>query len=268
MLNLNIAANKPYQQQQQQYMMNQPYYNNNQNNRNNQQQYQQYQQQSISDAGSEYEEKNKQWIKKHLLTRHTQLQPSSDRMALISRLLDLIQAELKWVSEELVKSALPDDIVASEASNDVLELYRHVIGVYRVGQLEKGTVLVTDSVFELVLLFDRHPRVDLVQKVLNLLRDSSKLFVKPESDEGGFDRTAIKLSEFDEETLLRDAYVVVSYEPKEEQLPIRFKISFGTLIGEVCSLSHLFIYTLTTRLFIRLVVRYSTTKDTYNKDSY
>jgi hypothetical protein len=172
---------------------------------------------------------NKNVIKKHLLTKHTQLQPSPERLALIQHILHLIESELKSASDRMLADSKPESVVVSDKDS---EKYRHLTGVFRVGQLEKGTLLAVDADFEVIVLFDRHPRVDMIKRVIDELVHNSQLLVKQEKETlDGFDRERLKMSAGDEETLLRDAAVVISYELKDEN-PIRFKLAFSTLSNE------------------------------------
>lgn len=120
----------------------------------------------------------------------------------------------------MLSDARPDSVTDKEA-----ERYRQLTGVFRVGQLEKGTLLATDSVFELIVLFDRHPRLDAVQRLVDHL-SSSKLFVKQETESlVGFDRDLVKMVV--PQDLVTNPVVTINYEQN-----ITFRLSFSTLADQ------------------------------------
>lgn len=143
--------------------------------------------------------------------------------------MHLIEGQLKLISDKLLQESKPEEFTDKDS-----ERYRQLTGVFRVGQLEKGTLLTGDSLFELIVLFDKHPRLDLIGRVLNELQESS-LFVKQEKEAlEGFEREHLKMGFRDEQHLMNEASVVITYDKSDEVDggPVIFKLSFSTLASE------------------------------------
>ncbi|CAF0812939.1 unnamed protein product [Brachionus calyciflorus] len=180
-----------------------------------------------------YEVNNQIFNKKHLLAKHTQIQPSKKYLELISFILKRIELKLKSISEQLLNEKLSTLENTEEKEKDK-EKYRELKGVFRTGYFGKGIFLKTDQFIDLIVTFDRYPDYFLIQKIIDQLKTSDLFETKLEIDQKSqtselFKHENLNLN-FTNESIKNDACVTLTYNDQTDtQINYQFRMYFTCL---------------------------------------